>query len=326
MKTNELKQISAVARLFKENKNIPILNTILLDNGNICFTNLEIFIIWENFIDRKLCGCIEKKPFLSALESIDNYSADQNGKTLLIFNDKKTFSCPLLNKDEFPEIPSDEFEKIGTFTDNDITKILTASKFVSLEEMRPVMQHIYVKNHIVGTNGHILYFKESDIKSESELLINPKTIKLMKIFDMPFEVEKGKKFLLLKNKDIKIIQRFPEANFPQWEDVMPDKLENKFTLPVNFKKELPTFSKFSGQPRRIIFKSTGEICTKNIDEGTTYVFNTEDKPETWEDAGFNLDYLTLILSFIEGQITIQQHEPLNAHLINGCFLLMPVRL
>jgi DNA polymerase-3 subunit beta len=333
MNTQNLKNtIKAISKIVKKRSSLAIIENVEIENGFIYATNLEIYA--------KLALCDESlgskysinfAEFKKAAEMFENI-------TYLSIEDKKVvFDADGANVkyliDEFSEVfnPLEKSYKLAYKIGSDLPKLETAIKFVSKDELRPQMLYVAVNNnHIVSTNANYLYFDPIENKTESNILIKPEVIKIIKDLNTTnWEVYESDMYLKFTDGSNIVYQVIQENKFPDWQCVIPRDSETHINAN---KKELITEIKKASNfnlINTISLNANGclKIEAKDEDLGKEYSKELKEYRKQGIDLkiGFNANYLTAILSEIEQEyINFEMSGPTKGVLINRNFLLMPV--
>ena len=205
------------------------------------------------------------------------------------------------------------------------------------------MQHILWHQHCVGTCGHRLYWKKSDCVPSLPVLILPKTLELLAIFGVSWNVSiiredatkptsEIQKLVFVGSDGIVISQRFCEERFPNYQQVIPTDNKKRFTID---KKELiavvSKVSKYAPETtKQVRFSLNGKsiVSAEDIDFGREFSVETSGKYEGKPlEIGFNADLLTSILKQSPAETTtILIDKADRGVIIDDNFLLMPVKL
>lgn len=218
--------------------------------------------------------------------------------------------CNLLNID-FKEAANEKKEALKTITiDVEVlTSIKKAAKFVSNDELRPVMQSIclHFENNtceVVGTDAHKLYMSEllecNSGNETFEILIAPESIKKIvaietKLYEINIEVFKDE--VLINGIQANII----DARYPRYKDVVPEyshsiTFDRKIIMQAV--KEVSVYANKSTNQVNLYMNGQIELSSQDVDfsfEGKKKVPYIE---KTFEDTtiGFNGKFFNVCLS------------------------------
>ena len=332
-----MKNLKRIQSEFKKSSPMPILETGKIENGAITFTDLETSIIIKDFCNTDIIGCVNGQSLVKAIESIEGYKLEQTEDKIVVKNESEKVNLSFNTIEDYPNINLGVANLIGYLTKTDLDHIYTGVKFIDRSNSnRFEIEHVYINHSIVSTNVHYMYFEKTEGIIEGEVLLNEKTIKLLKICN-PSEIEiqnvtYDKKVTSYKITfdNIEIYQRKICDKYANWEGVMPvtSDLDSSITLPNAFKdaaKKALTFA--AGQQIELNTKDGLTIYSNDINHGLDYSKSFHINSDGFLRVAFNGSYLNAVLNEIEGDITIKQFGAnTRAHLINHNFLLMPVQL
>jgi DNA polymerase-3 subunit beta len=335
----------AGATLEKSNT-LPILDCVLIEKGNLTFSDLKTTLIVKDFIpDKNINICVDAKDFCEIKDLVEKEKAlltyKQNGIKLILSTENENFTLTALETpDEYPRTVECK-KREGTLTGNDIVKIKKCSLFADNNDMRPVMSGVFIdKNKVVGTDAHILHWNNLEGKVKTPFNVPKKAIDLLDILNPEkvqifSQTDKRKIITTIRFVfgNIEIIARAIEGKYPNWEAV----LSTDFAGAIIFDKKemLQTIAKgkkFANQvTQQMIFNINGKgykttFC--DVDRGTEYLkkFAGGIRGDV-DNFGLNAAMLEKILKTIpEDEITINFSAPNRGMRVNNNYLLMPVMI
>lgn len=331
------KQTVKALKLFINKRNgLPILDNVHLTGEHITATDLEVSLMIpyqsQNVVvnNRDFCKILDTMP--EAVLSL------ATGKAIFT-QDAETIRLSTEDPTEFPKVTRDGKTSFArTISKEDIEKICIASQFADTDELRVALQHVYIGQHIAGTNGHILYFVKPFDKKGAPVLLKEKTIKLLDVFGGSWSVfdiiEDDSRWLQIANEEgVTIYQNVPEEKYANYPAVIPKKFETVLTMDrnalLNATKRAMEYSNKTTKQVRLGINGSVTVSAEDIDFGREYAKELQYTSKTGAELniGFNGDYLVNVLGTLQSeQVTIKMNKPTQGALFNGCLLVMPVRL
>ncbi len=241
---NALQKVCTVA----ESKVMPILSTVLLearDNSlKISGTNLDIGIITNISVNITEEGSIAvpAKRLLDIISSLPSVEVKLVVKdnALIVSTSTCKFRINSMSADEFPNIPLFDSNNMIKLKQKDLLRLFNSTLFsICKDETRYVLTGIFcnVKGNIltlVSTDGKRLaiakYTLEEAIKQEVSIIIPSKSInEICKNLNSDSDVDIffGENQILCSFKNLSILSRLIEGDFPKYEQVLPEESKNK---------------------------------------------------------------------------------------------------
>ena len=124
-------------------------------------------------------------------------------------------------------------EEIGSLDNNDIGLIKKAAKFVSYDELRPVMTRIFVSDKIVASDAHRLVYYPYDRKLSSDILIPNEMVGAMNNEKYSVSIGPmfhGNRIIEFAGSDEKIIFRETEGRYPNYRAIIPSKTYSDYEI------------------------------------------------------------------------------------------------
>ena len=339
---------------------IPVLSNILLEaKGNGFFlyaTDLELGVRVKipAKIDEEGSITIPGKQFIEALSSLPKgkveLSLDKDLLTLSSQDNKITFNT--IVKEEFPSLFEEKGVKIGEFSKNEVERIFSKVIFaVSLDEARPELTGVLLSQKhkgldFVATDGFRLSLKKEEGKAlldDGETLILSSKLIQEVLFskeedNMTLYLQKKGNQVLFESKNILLVGRLINGEFPNYEKVIPSQNKTKITFETEeflqkirlssiFARESANIVKLKIEDKRVkIFaKSSG------LGEGEASL-DVEQEGDDNEIA-FNVKFLLDLLKNIESKrTTMEINSPLESAVFktdedkNFIHIIMPVRV
>jgi DNA polymerase-3 subunit beta len=313
-------------KIVEKNPTLPILSYALVDRTHIVVSNLDVQYKFKHGLKVEGKGLIPFQKLVEAYTKLKDFDNIQITFDLaLIHKGKTTLRLSLLQDKEFPFIEIGEKTSVGNI--NFCDKFVKAQKFVSKDELRPIMTGVFFNQHsIVSTDAHRLYFSKHQNQIEEEFIL-PKTSFFLR---GEYFFRKSNTYIQLSNDDEEIIVRLIDGKYPNYDAIIPKDNPNKFSIN---KKELvsaiDTLSIAYNKYTKCIIFQHQNISAEDLDLGTScdVQVNMFDIKEGVIRIGCNASYLSDILSTIDSDvITFEMSAPNRAMIINGEYLLMPTML
>jgi len=321
------KGLAIIEKISVKSLTLPILNNILLKTEknflNISATDLEIAIKWWGLakVDREGATIIPTKVLTNLLNFLPSKQILFELKNNVLFLSCENYFNQIngQNVDDFPiipEVPQNEkfIISLGILVEalGDVVNIVSASN------IKPELMGVFFKVKkdlikIVATDSFRLIEKKIylqhplDISQEYSFILPPKAVK-----QLIFIKEEAKEIFIYpsanqilfetfmegtKHPEIQIISRLIEGEYPNYEEILPQKLNTEIVINKDlFLNHIRVASLFSPKTNEIklkvnLSKKEIEIVSKNIDVGEhSSSFAAEIKGETRE-INFNYRFL-----------------------------------
>ncbi|MFN2340470.1 MAG: DNA polymerase III subunit beta [Halanaerobium sp.] len=354
--------LNIVRRAVAKNQTLPILTGIFLslENNTLTLksTDLELGIKYDLKVEGQKDGSIvlPATQFLNIIRELPNEEVkmelNQDKWQLQIKCINSLFKINGYDPDEFPNLP--QVEESATFN-------LPSSKFkemikkvrisTSKDETQPALTGAFFeveaeKVKMVSTNTYRLSYIEAPLQTSvnekiSVILPGSTLQELNNLLEDEgsVEIEVDSNYVRFTFNGIEVISRLIEGKFPNYELVIPDESNSKFSADL---------SKLHGAVKRasLIAKLDANIITLNADAGLMEINSAEGNsgyaheelkidiqgPEQKIniDAGYFIDVLKVLDS---EEINIEMIGPLNPLVVKSeteegdkfIYLIMPVR-
>jgi DNA polymerase-3 subunit beta len=336
---------NTIKKISPARKSLPIIqHTAHVDAMGLTSTNLDTYIHVERPTTWRVTGAgVLSLDILAALIDARSVSMSFADGLCTIDVDGRTIAAPYMDSRDFPSTPdNDGLETSGEVYGQDLASVLD---FISSDDLRPAMTGVYVGKHIVGTNGHILRYRNSNFAGVP-FIIRREAVEAIKVQAMAgkmfkgpaqkWHVEQGRDYVALYRNDITILTRKIAETYPNYLAVIPKDNEKTLTVDVKemagaLKNMSPGLSKKTPQIVFNIDESGGVLLTAKA-----YDTDAESKQKIGATAenfgsafriGFSSKYLDKITSNVSGDsMKIEISEPNRAAIINNEMLLMPIML
>lgn len=345
MKTISIKALEkAIKTLNAKSPIVPDWGYLYCNNGRLHLRSncmeVTLSVPYESPID----FAVSKSEFLDVISTFgDTFNIERthvdkvkffSGKTSVTLTEPESIDLQVASK------VTEAMKLQAIMHDQDLEHIKIASKFVSDDDLRPVMKYVWLdNNHIVSTDGHRLYFKHlAGLDKEFSTSIHPIAIKIMDLYPEPWSLysEADSHYITIINEDgVCISFKKLDDRFVKWQGILP-KQENQpevYTISkceiISAIKKGGKFANQSSREMKIEFSSdTSKVNFSDIDLGKSYqteILSRQLKGEGLE-IGFNYNFFSECVAHMEGNITLEMSTSTRAAVINGEMLLMPVML
>ncbi len=341
---------------------IPILSNVKFKSYNsflkITATDLglEISESIEALIKREgeltlpsqlLFDIIRKAPENSEIQVKEDASL---GQVFVFFGESK-FSLPYLMTSDFPEMEEEEFDNNITINSEKLRYLLNDCKFsMGIDESRQYLNGIYFHQNenklvTVATDGHRLsrcqINSDEIIKNFEGIIIPKKTVyevsKLLEDLDTNVEISFSKTKIKFNFKNIKLISKLLNANFPDYESVIPK--NNDLEMKVDsssFSETIDRVSTISLEKFRTVkLEISNNLCVvssfgQEKSAGTEQIKVNYSGPNI--NINFNAKYILDVLSILKSEeITLTFSENTSPTILrsqkknNSLYLIMQMR-
>jgi DNA polymerase-3 subunit beta len=251
--------------------------------------------------------------------------------------DGQIITVPYRDSRDFPEMPAEDWKYQGELGASGVASVLD---FIGKDDLRPAMMGVYVGEHIVGTNGHILRYRNHDYAG-TPFILNAVTASVLTQFwggfngpELFYAVLKYGDWLVIHKGAVMVYSRAINETYPRYMSVIPDYAGvpsvtvNREELYKAVKAVTPSASKVT----KVIALETGSnaimVTGQDIDTGTRsdVSIDARNTVEIGYRIGFNAKYLETVCSNVNSEeITFKLDSPNRAGLV-GDMLIMPIDL
>jgi len=364
LSSNLSAKLSFLNHAVSQRGQLPILSNILLETKAGKFflsaTDLEIGIQTSITANIEEEGRITT-PAKNFSELISNLTDEKvtlllDGQNLKISTPKVKTTFQTVPADEFPKLYEEKGKEVAQVKKEVLERIFGRVVFAaSTDASRPNLSGVLITkgkkgNYIaVATDGYRLSL-QTDIlitekeESERQELLVPARL-LREVITLKEEGNEIKMFVFEKNNQViftqgetSIVGRLIEAEYPDYEKIIPDKfevkaifqredLQNAVRICSVFARETANVVKLSLQKGKIIVSANSPAVGENTVEVEAKVEGEEN------EIAFNARYLTDLLSSVQEEImSFEMQGPANAGVfrIEGdktfLHLIMPIRV
>ena len=333
-----LKQgLNIIERVIGKSLTLPILNNVLIENEKsllrLSATDLEVGVnYWILAKVEKEGGITVPAKFLSSLvSSLPNGKISFSQKDLLLEIECRNYKAEIkgFSKEEYPIIPQikseGEIEIDGEIFFQGLEQIVSVPV---VSQARPEISGVFLffgKNSIkmAATDSFRLSEKtilfKNPLEKEYSLIIPQKTgyellqilsgkKEKLKIYFSPDQIMFETSMTELKHPQVQIISRLIEGEYPNYQEVIPQKYETQVILPrETFLNQIKVASLFGGKINDVKIKAdpkTGvlELFAQNPDLGENKSSIPSKIKGARQEISFNYKFL------IEGLLNIKSSE------------------
>jgi DNA polymerase-3 subunit beta len=328
LQENLNKGLIQVGRVATTKSSLPILENVLLKTENgmlkLVATDLEAVVIqWiGGKIEKEGSITVPCRLFSEYISSLPNNKLTieiQNDKDLIITADEYEATIKGESSEDFPIIPEVKEKVLTTIDCKILSQAISEVSFsAALDDSRPVLSGVLFSFDkktlkIVATDSYRLAEKKitlnESVSNSKQIIIPAKTVseiqRVLNDEEGSVDIKIGESQILLHTKNVDIIARLIDGNFPDYKKIIPSQystravvLKDKFTSIV---KSASLFARESGNNIKIYFDPKGKIIVSTqasqVGDNTSQV---EAQIEGTEgEIAFNARYLLDVLSVIK---------------------------
>lgn len=361
LSNNLLERISFLNHAVSSRATLPILSNFLLEAKKgklvISATDLEIGISAEvaASVEKEGKTTVMAKNFLDLISNIKDQkiTLELDENVLKLKGNKVKASFQTMLAEEFPKLYEQKGEEILTLDKKDVEKFFQRVSFAAaVDSSRPSLLGVLFEKGkdgvvLVATDQYRLSYQKTPLKLKENLekpIVVPgriiKELSFLKEEDgkISFYVSKENNQVVINQKDIEIVGRLIDADYPQYEKIIPQDADTKTEIDREeflnaikicsvFARETANIIKLSIEKDKLIVSANSpqvgedlaEIEAKTIGEGNEIAFN----------AKYLIDVLTTLE---EEELIFEMTGPLNPGVfkIKGdnsfLHLIMPIRV
>jgi hypothetical protein len=349
-----IKTLKAIKKIFGTNdKVLPVLNCFYIDSEFLYFNRLDLAVRLRHYFpfkEKSPAIVIDANNFIARTETIKApYIINSDNDCHITFESpESTTKIKGCVPGEYPMPPiNKEHKELFTLSGSEIRLMNIAKEFVADDELRPVMSAVCIsEDHIVSSDAHKLYYRKIGKKTELNVLIDTKAIRIMMLSGgASFVISSIGDNLRAESDDMTIYWRscqkitnnlIDSGNYPNWKSVLP-KTDKMVIIPVSeFINSIAALrfalNTASGQLICEIKGSSLLLEAKDIDYGTeaTEKLAIINSGNVEIRFGIKAIFVKEILKMFkdEGrpQISLSFSEPSRAFVFADSMLIMPMML
>lgn len=335
MKKAEIqKAIKKLKKCMNRKSTMAILDKILNDNGTMTVSDLEVFFtVKTGFPGKFLIDFKQLEKIVNKLPANAEIEIGVNGDRVELTTDKGAkFGFPSEDVADFPE-PTKCEKGIGSFNPEQIGIIKKAVKFVANDDLSPIMNGVFLGDHIVASDAHRLVYYQWDKTLSEEILITDSVVGMINFSDYSVSVsEAGSPVIKLVSENETIIFREIEGKYPNYQSVIPEKspihielntkdLVDTVKLAMVTANEASHLIKFDFEGNQV------EVRSEDLGYETSFSQNVGLKKQNGDiNIGMKGSFLLSLLADCGETVTLKMTDPTRCILINDEKLLMPMML
>lgn len=354
------KHMSLLARIIPSHAQIPIFSNILIEANKEGFflsvSDLEIGVRVKipAKIEEEGATTVSAKHFLEIINSLpkDKVVFSLKDGSLSITSRGNKISMQTISPEEFPDLFSKKSEEKISFKEGEFKKIFSKLVFsVSQDESRPILMGVLLsqkdgQTDFVATDGYRLSFekiKKTLFEADNQKLILSsklinETLLLRDEDEISLFVLREANQVMIKSREVLLVGRMIEGDFPNYERVVPSSYKTRITLDrESFMQSVKLSSVFARESANII-RLKIEDGALNLSSRASGVGEGETKLEVDQEGenneiAFNVKF---VLDFLKNVNAKEIVFEMNSALDSGVFkpvsekeylhVIMPVRV
>lgn len=330
MKNITKKEIQAIKKIAVKKSVLPILNNALILDNKLIITNLDNYLIFDNWNAENHLLPIDK---LVKLQNIQDVIINDSVNYI---TDKIKVKFKKLNITEFPETPECNYKSNGKLSINDIKNLYDNRIFISTDELKPALNFYQIKdNYSEASTGYVL--KRFNLDSNfNKFYMNKKCIEILNIFKNECKIYTSDKWVKYQFDNFCLISRNLTDNFPDFNSVIPSNFVGAAEIDkLEFINAINDISDYTNKEKKEIrLNINGKFELEAIDSENNYSAETKiNSINSGENVllGFNYQYLLQILkSCNNDKLELKFNNSYSAAVINdnsnNINLIMPIRI
>jgi DNA polymerase-3 subunit beta len=331
---------NAIKKVAKRRRTLPIIDrAALITPTSITATDLDVYIKVDMPSNWHVSGSgvLSFDVLASMVDALRVEITFRDG-TAAVNVDGRQFMADAMDARDFPDTADDgKFETTGQLAGADVSAVLD---FVSDDDLRAAINGVYISDHVVATNGHVLRFRRSGYDGVP-FILRAVAGEVMRVYykaakgrsDM-WNVALEREHVRLQRDGVTLYARLILETYPNWQSVVPKDNERWMSVSVdNVKRALKDLKPcISSESKRVVFEmEPGNVVISADSEtgrfGSVKVPATVDGFPSAFRIGYSAGYLDKIASNVDAKTLLFQIDaPNRAAIINDEILLMPVML
>jgi len=361
LQKNLSKGLNIINRIIPLRASLPILTNMLIKTEKsrlkISGTNLEIGInYWLGAkIEKEGELTIPARIFSEYINSLPEEKIDLEIKDQQLLIKAKNYQAKIFGTDvsEFPLIPEIKEKTIVKIEPQKLLEAIPQVIFAAaIDESRPILSGVYCKFSqdklwLVSTDSYRLSEKvinlQNKISQDISIIIPAKTMQevlyILSEINEPVEISVAENQILFRFKDIELVSKLIEGEFPNYRQIIPDSSETKVKIDteelIKTIKLANIFAREGSGSVKLEIKPKGElvISTSSASLGDNVSIINAELEGVPSEITFNIKYLLDVLNNINSkEIFLELNGKLNPGLIKPVgetdylHIIMPLRV
>jgi len=360
LKENLSKGLNIISKITPIRASLPILSNVLLktEKGRLKLsgTNLEIGINYflGAKIEKEGAITVPVKILNEYINSLPENKINLTVDKLQLLIESKNYQTKIFGMDpqEFPLIPEIKEDWLAEIEPKQLLESINQVSFATtIDESRPILSGVYFnfnqnKLTMVGTDSYRLSEKiinlSKKFKKDFSIIVPSKTINeifyIISEFNEPIKVALSENQVLFKIKDIEVVSKLIEGEFPNYQQIIPDSYETRVKINteefIQLVKMANIFAREGIGNIKLEIKNKGEITisvsTASLGEHISHFKAEVEGLDT--EINFNTKYLLDALNSLRSEeFYLELNGKLNPGLIKPVgkkgylHIIMPLR-
>lgn len=340
MNTTDLKAIVTRAKKVIEKSNtLHILDNAQIKDGFLTVSNLEIDYSQKIDIDENIHTLVDFKELsklAGKLPKNKNIDISQAANQLEVkMNNHKFMMTNVYDLDDFPMMKLSDLEMKNNWDGEIIKELKGTAKFVATDELRPVMNGVFLDNsgYCVGTDAHMMRFKEIN-HGVNNLILPIKLINALSNTDYCVHTkvddnDKYKKHIMLSNENEIFVCKTIEGSFPNWRAIVPTQFNSTIRADKKTIIESLKYASLSANCAELVkfqFEKNDTVISSQCLDYMKCYSNKIDSSLTGDSVsiGYKIPLLEKCLSSLPDNLVFEIMDNSRATIINNEVLIMPI--
>lgn len=335
MKTTQLLEtVKKLRKVSMKGVYLPICDNVLNDNGTMTVTNLTTtYVVNTGFDGKFLINLKNLYDIASKLPKDSDVDISQQADNIVIsLSGGGEFKLIADDPNDFPKIPEVK-NRIGVLVDDDIKLIKKAVKYAANDELRLIMNGVFVGEHIVASDAHKLVYYRHTKQTKEEFVISTEVVGIMN--NGYYGVCVSERLIELIGDNERIIFHKIDGKYPDYMNVISKESNYVYMVDKNeLKKTVELASITANKASNLIrFKFNGDSLSINSADRDFCTWFEKTIPceavrtdNSGIEIGFKSTFLLEILSDSEDTVTMKMTDPSRGCLFDDDKLLMPMMI
>lgn len=334
---NNLDEIKHVCSVAKSKSPIEALQNVKLTAEFDSLTlkasdmNIEITRSFSADIDQEFETTVNAQKFSQSIAACgEQIKVEFLGDSLQIKSGRKRFKLPALSADAFPEFPEPGDLSEIKIDSIELAQLSKSVLFASgINDVRYVLNGVFIGNHIVGTDGHRMSWIDSGL--DCNLIIPRDSVNLIP------EISGGKVYfnqnvLCIEFDNLMFKTKLVDGKYVSYERLIPSYTKSISVNKTEFIDSIKSAMITANEKSRAVIFSFGDESTVRSKSGSGHdsVIGFESDCSECFEVAVNSDYILAAISNSESEeVKIQYKDETSPLFIGGEIInsiVMPVRV